>query len=259
MDEDDVHDSKMNQSSFDSASYEEAYPSGMHTHWWNLARNQIINRTLIKYLPPDKTLLEIGCGTGIVTSYLEDKGWKIKGIDTGTPPRSIVRSKNLILGEDALRMPLTERLKFEAIALFDVIEHIDDVQDFLNKLLDHFPNARKMIFTVPARQEIWSNYDTRFGHYRRYSIKQLNEDVSNGGMRLEYCSYFFHGIYPLTLAMLKLAKRSRATKLSGPTSPLAQKIHCAIAKMFSLEFLVLPGHLAGTSLIGVAERLPPKH
>ena len=254
----DVPNSKMNQSSFDSASYEEAYPSGMHMHWWNLARNQIINRTLIKHLPLDKKLLEIGCGTGIATSYLEDKGWNIKGIDTGIPPHSILRSENLILGEDAFQMPLTERLKFEAIALFDVIEHIDNVQSFLNKILDYFPNARKIILTVPARQEIWSNYDTRFGHYRRYNIKQLHEEIRNGGMKLEYSSYFFHCIYPLTLAMLKLSKRGRATNLSGPTSPLAQKIHWAIAQIFSLEFLALPGRLAGTSLIGVAERLPPK-
>ena len=255
MDHRDASHSKMNPSSFNSTTYEDGYPSGMHNHWWNLARNQVINRTLIRHLPARCRILEIGCGTGIVTSYLENNNWEITGIDTGVPPRDSLRSKKLLLGKNAFQMPLAERLKFEAIALFDVIEHIDDDQDFLKKILSHFPNATKVILTVPARQELWSNYDIRYGHHRRYSMKRLTQTISNCELKLKYASYFFHLIYPLLTAKLRAGKAGRATRLSGPVSPLAKRINYAIAQIFYLEFRMLPSRLIGTSIIGVAERL----
>jgi hypothetical protein len=52
-----------------------------------------------------------------------------------------------------------DSLHFGAILLRDVVEHIEDAGTFLRDLLRAFPNARHVLIAVPARMELWSNYD----------------------------------------------------------------------------------------------------
>src|SRR5262249_22527731 len=73
-----------------------------------------------------------------------------------------------------------------------ILEHIADDVKFLREMADSFPSARGLILTVPARSELWSNYDDYWGHHRRYNRASLADALDKGGFSLVRQRYFFH-------------------------------------------------------------------
>jgi hypothetical protein len=67
---------------FDADKFREAYPDGIENNYWSVARNWIIEAAL-----PDKAhILEIGCGRGVVVSYLLSRGGNAWGSELASPP-----------------------------------------------------------------------------------------------------------------------------------------------------------------------------
>ena len=59
---------------FENDDFDLAYPPGIEYHYWNLARNHIIEHQLNAITSSGIRILEIGCGKGIVVDYLRRKG-----------------------------------------------------------------------------------------------------------------------------------------------------------------------------------------
>ena len=118
-------------------------------------------------------------------------------------------------GNRRLGSPVPERMRYDTILLLDVIEHVSDPASFLRRLSDGFPNLSHLIITVPACQELWSNYDECYGHCRRYSLEMLKSTSIALGADCIWGSYFFHMAYPVGWVAAHLAKK-RETKLHVP-------------------------------------------
>src|SRR5690606_19887649 len=99
-------------------------------------------------------------------------------------------------GTDAFDLDGAEFRDVNIILLCDVSEHLEKPSDFLEKLLLHFPKVERFVLTVPARQEIFSNYDEFNGHYRRYDKKMLLQEFRNLKYRVTKLTYAFHSLYP---------------------------------------------------------------
>lgn len=236
---------------FSESQFERAYPTGMGAHWWFIARNKIILRMLKKYRLDESNILEIGCGKGIVVDYLRSENIQCKGVELAPiSPIDSVRAY-ISTGTDAVDLPANERNKVDTILLLDVIEHIQEPETFLRQLEEAFPNANWLVVTVPARQEIWSNYDEYYGHHRRYAIPMLKELISSLSWRLGTAHYFFHGIY-LPARLMSLLRIRRATKLTAPSAG-TKIIHRLIARLMILEYCCLPRTVLGTSIISLIE------
>lgn len=132
----------MKTSEFQHKEYLMAYPKGIEKHWWNVARNSVISRYASLHIPKDHKVLEVGCGTGIVTAHLQKKGWDIDGIDLGMPPQEALATDKLMLGKDALELPKEQQNTYNTIGLFDVIEHIENPSSFWQKFLANFRMLR---------------------------------------------------------------------------------------------------------------------
>ncbi len=103
--------------------------------------------------------------------------------------------------QDCLHLDAEFRRSVDALLLLDVLEHIEDDVGFLRAIGDGFPNSRALIVTVPARAELWSNYDTHYGHFRRYDRPTLATTLEAGGFTLRHQRYFFQELYlPMLLA-----------------------------------------------------------
>ena len=244
----------MKTSEFQDQEYLTAYPKGMHKHWWNVARNSVISRYANLYIPKDHKILEVGCGTGVVTAHLKKKGWEIDGIDLGTPPAHLLATQSLILGKDALDLPKEKQKSYKAIGLFDVLEHIDKPGLFLDKVFKEFENATHMIATVPARQELWSNYDEHYGHQMRYNTSSTNELLRESGLRPLKMAYFFHSLYPVMRALTLTSRKQRKVELAPPSGGFSSFMHLSVGKALAMDSLMLPEPLIGTSMIFIAEK-----
>lgn len=225
------------------------YPNGIENHYWNAARNIILARIIGRLKLKDKTLLEIGCGRGVVVNYLHDKGFDCWGVDLaeGEPLKN---STKIFMGKSAFDLDASFRNQIETILLLDVIEHIATPEQFLLQIKQAFPNALYYILTLPARQELWSNYDEFYGHFRRYNKEMLVKHTKGLTGKIVRLTYFFHLLY-YPARVLKGLKIKRNVYLLPPKGIFQKIIHTMFKWLFYIEFKIVPGIVPGTSLLGV--------
>lgn len=224
-----------------------AYPPGIEKHYWTRARNRIIEHQLTQCGLPRARILEIGCGKGIVVDYLRKRDYDCSGVELAkVKPLETVRDY-LFPGTDATALPAHLRESFNVFLLLDVIEHLENPVSFLKQILPSFPNLTYGIITVPARPEIWSNYDEFYRHYRRYTLETLRETMEPIGARVLDIRYFFRLLYWPARWMAK-TKKERSVRLSAPRNSMIF-IHYLISQMCQADYFALPKRARGTSLI----------
>ncbi len=237
-------------SAFSDTQYSESYPDGVENHFWHLARNRLVAATLRNTLPSVARVLEIGCGPAIVLRHLRASNMDCWGCDIGRPAVPVEHADHVFVQQDCLRLDPEFRRSVDALLLLDVLEHIEDDSGFLRAIGDGFPNSRALIVTVPARTELWSNYDEHYGHFRRYTRDSLAAALAAGGLKLLHQRYFFQELY-LPMLIAGRMPNQRSTTVPAPSHPSLHKLLGWISGVCSSA---LPGSLPGTSLIAVAVR-----
>ena len=131
----------------------------------------------------DKTLLDIGCGTGDFLQAACSNGWQVTGIEPNEKARAIANSKtnNTVLDSDKL-FELQEN-QFDVITLWHVLEHLpilDKHIAILNKLLK--PNGTLLIavpnfksYDAQYYKSFWAAYDAprHLWHFSKTAISKL--------------------------------------------------------------------------------------
>jgi SAM-dependent methyltransferase len=241
----------MTETAFVAERMIEPYPPGIEDHFWTLARNKVVLREIraaeARMGKLDR-LLEIGCGRGVVLKYLRDQGVDCDGVEPSPIALSGDLASNVRGGIDCFHIPADERAGYDGLLLLDVLEHIAEPIDFLRQVRLAYPNARVLILTVPARTELWSNYDEHFGHFRRYSLQTLAVELRGANLANVHARYFFHALYPVML-VIKFLRGNRSTTTHAPDKP---GLHRFIAGCFAAEEWLLPGYVPGTSIIARA-------
>jgi len=240
--------------SYTEEQYQYNYPDGIEDFYWTKARNKIILHEIKKheYLL-NSSILDVGCGRGIVTKFLHNKGIKCFGIELA-PALPIKGAEDLIItGKDAFSMNTEFKNSFQTILLLDVIEHIEDPVQFIKELLKEYTTIKHIIITVPARKEIWSEYDVFFGHYRRYDLKMTASLMEEIGFEIIQNAYAFHILYPPAyLGALHLLKRPVKVKI--PNARM-KTVHNIMAESLLTEYTLMPKKSVGTSIVCVASRV----
>ena len=230
---------------FKADQFQEAYANGIEAHYWSRARNMIL-RDLVRAVPVEKWL-EVGCGPGIVVNFMRQNGLNVDGVELANVDPVC---EAVVTGTAAGDLP--GRSDYDGLMLLDVIEHIEDATAFLAQMHTDVPNARNIIVAVPARQEIWSNYDERFGHFRRYTRTMLRSELEQAGWTPDRVFYGFRPLYPAALALLAL-KGKRDTATRAPAGKV-RLVHTAIASVLYVESKLPLGLVPGTSVFATARR-----
>jgi hypothetical protein len=136
--------------------------------------------------------------------------------------------------------------------LLDVIEHLENPETFITGLVYKFPRLKRFIITVPACNELFSNYDEFNGHYRRYDKEMLLNEFKNIKFRKIEVSYFFHLLY-LPAKILLNTKGNRSLVIKAPESFIQKLLHKILAVFFYIEYFLFPSTLKGTSLVIIVE------
>jgi len=66
---------------------------------------------------------------------------------------------------------------FDTILYIDVLEHIEDDKEELNKASCHLKPGGNLIILAPALPVLYSQFDAGIGHFRRYTKKTLKNIV----------------------------------------------------------------------------------
>lgn len=243
---------------FDRERFDAIYPEGVERHYWNISRNRVIADRM-RAAGAEGPMLEVGCGKGLVVAALRRMGFEITGVELADVDVVPEAKERVVVSTDAMTMDASFRSTVRTILLLDVIEHIEDPRAFIAGLRSAYPALRWMVFTVPARQELFSNYDRFNDHFRRYDREMLYAHVSTGGKETVRSGYFFHALYPAARVLLRTAGE-RKPYFTVPPLGLISWLHKLVAWLLVQESKVLPGSWRGTSLIAVVDQRPgPSH
>ena len=239
------------ETQFDKDEFSFAYPDGIENNYWNHARNRIILNTIKKY--PVGNVLDVGSGRGIVTDYLFRNGISIRGVELGVT--SAISNSNVPIeyDTDALSFSTEASSKYTTISLFDVIEHIEHPVTFIRNLTAHFKNLEYLIITVPARKELWTNFDEYYGHFKRYHLDDIKSEMKQCGFELIKYNYFFQLLYLMIWLNNKTSKK-RNIRFNVPTG-ITRVMHTALAQLLYLSDFIAPGKLYGSSIMCVAKKI----
>src|SRR5262249_15798832 len=118
----------------------------------------------------------------------------------------------------------------------NVLEHIEDdvaeLEAYARLLKDR--NGALCLF-VPARQEIYAPLDKDFGHFRRYSKRELKQKLQQAGftpIRLHYFNLIGYFAWWISFRMLRQRSFSEASVriFDGMIFPFQHKLESRIVR-----------------------------
>lgn len=231
------------------------------TYWWNIGRFSLIETFTRLYIRPrpNVKLVDLGCGTGATTKWLQKFG-KVKGVDGSSKALAYCRRRGLT---DLTLSPM-EKLKlpsehFDAAFALDILEHVRDDRKAIREIYRILKPGAMLMVTSPAYQWLWSEHDEVCHHQRRYTLEEISAKLQEAGFQLRrrsYCIAF--PFFPL-VAMIHFRswfKKDRKIMMSiVPLPPLLNNLLILLLRIesFLLRFINFP---FGVSVICLAEKPP---
>jgi len=190
---------------------------------------------------------------GIIIKYLTRRNIDCFGVELANVlPLDGIEGK-IVTGTNALDLDENFRKKFKTLMLLDVIEHIEDDERFLKSVLAKYEGVTHLVLTVPARKEIWTNFDDFYRHFRRYDLKMTEKLINRAGFEVVDIRYVFNSIY-LSILLLKKFRKDRPIKTPAPPNSLVKLLHRIIAVCFIAECWLMQKKLYGSSIFCVARK-----
>ncbi len=143
-------------------------------------------RLINSLIDREGSILDIGCGTGDFLAVCQKGGWRISGIEPNEKARTIASGK--IGNQGAVTEAIDAYLKthkesFDVITMWHVLEHVPDLEQYIEQLKLLLKPDGWLIVAVPNfnsydakhYREFWAAYDVprHLWHFSDFSIKQI--------------------------------------------------------------------------------------
>ena len=152
----------------------------------------------------DSKVLDVGCGNGFVAYKIAQKAHSVFAIDINKSSIELAKRKynrkNIeYINSDILNYEFEE--KFDYIILSNILEHIKDRKEFLNKIK---PLSKFLLVRVPMINRSWLpiykkqlGYEYRLDstHYIEYTFKTFKQEIEGAGLQIIFHSVQFGEIW----------------------------------------------------------------
>ncbi len=154
-------------------------------------RSQIID----KYKPQPGSVLDVGCAAGFFLAVMHEKGWRTTGIEISRPMVDYAQNElglpDMHRGE-LLSVDLGDAPPFDVITLWDVIEHLEHPDEYLDRAVELLADDGILVLET-------QNVDSRFAklmgrrwqHYKHeehlyhFQPESLGRLLAGAGLKIE--------------------------------------------------------------------------
>jgi SAM-dependent methyltransferase len=229
-------------------------------NFWFRSRNRLIAWAIGHYFGRARNLFEVGCGTGFVLAGIAAAFPALKlaaseAANAGLEYASARAPGASLMQMDARRIPF--RNEFDVIAALDVIEHIEDDRAVLSEMRAAAAPGGGVLLTVPQHPFLWSEYDVRAGHVRRYRARELRGKLVEAGLEVVRMTSFVTVLLPLMLASRLAQRRPRRDYDPLAELRISPWLNGPLEQALAIERLMVRSGIsfpAGGSLLVVARR-----
>lgn len=137
-----------------------------------------------------QSVLEIGCGNGYMLDRLRGSFASVAGIEPGPQGQSGAERYELEIIKDFFPSPQLHGLKFSAILLMSVLEHVEDPVALASMLANYLQPGGRVFVSVPDEGPYIRNFDvsTLFHeHWSYFDRDTLLNTMALGGLTAERC------------------------------------------------------------------------
>jgi SAM-dependent methyltransferase len=138
------------------------------------------------YAGPTDRILDFGAGIGTFSIPLKGEGWNVECVETD--PSQLQR----IIEQGAQGFSNLNEVPdeiYDYIYTLNVLEHIEDDQAALLNLFSKLKPGGRLLIYVPAFQLLFTSMDRAVGHFRRYTLKELSEQIKSAGFEVKEARY----------------------------------------------------------------------
>jgi 2-polyprenyl-3-methyl-5-hydroxy-6-metoxy-1,4-benzoquinol methylase len=162
-------------------------------------------------------ILDIGCGTGAFLNNIQQAGWQIIGLE---PDANAIKTANSLYKispktpEELFSLPANS---FDAITMWHVLEHVHQLQEYIEQLKNLIKPQGAIFIAVPNYQSLdaefycahWAAYDVP-RHLYHFSPKSMEHLVSLHGLKIKaHKPMWFDSFY---VSMLSEKYKSKKNK-----------------------------------------------
>ena len=149
-----------------------------------------------RFKPQGGTVLEIGCGSGLMLAAFRRRGWSVSGIERNADAVETARES---LGEATLVTSLQElppHARFDLIVMFQVLEHMGKPVALLRQCAELLAPGGRIIANVPN----FSSWQSQFAgskwmhldvprHLIHYTPRSISETFQRAGLTVSSLSF----------------------------------------------------------------------
>ena len=198
-------------------------------------------------------VLEVGAGHGTITERMAAPGRRVVATDLSERCVHVLQERfrgasnvEVVLGPIEAAVPDGP---YDTAVLINVLEHIPDDQQALLQLSDLLKPGGRLVLWVPAFDFLYSEFDRKIGHYRRYRIPQLRPKLAEAGFEVRDIRY----VNTVgALGWLMIARLLRRDPVAGGPARIFDK--CFVPVLRVVERRLRPPF--GQSVFVAAVRLP---
>ncbi len=230
-----------------------------HRHPWEVSRRNVLfdflKQSEINF--PVKRIVDIGGGDGYIINALAEKNLakEYYAIDTAYNDALIQQFKENYSDDKVTYLNnLEEYFKNYSTTedtlylCMDVLEHLENEKE----ILEHFMTVKSayFFFAVPAFQSVFSYHDELLGHYRRYSLLQLQSVLERFNFDITDKGYYFSSLLLFRKLEHFFKKKRKETITEWDGNTVKERIIISILKFdfkISLLFKKVGIHLPGLS------------
>jgi SAM-dependent methyltransferase len=210
-------------------------------------------RWILELLEPHlgSKVVEVGAGHGTITEGLAHRHRQVTATDVSERCVAILQDRfagqpNVEVLAGSIEVAST-RGPYDTAVLINVLEHIQDDRQALRQLVSLLEPGGRLVLWLPAFDFLYSEFDRKIGHYRRYRIRDIRDKLCDAGLEPTDIRY----VNPVgAVGWFLIARVLRRDPVTGRLTRVFDKYLVPLLKM--LERRVRPPF--GQSVFAVAAR-----